>query len=322
VREVSAPPLGVSMSESIDAGPTRAMTDAAMLRVSRVETCDIPPYFANDAAGPAVMSDLAYGDDDHQRYDLALPEGTPKALVVIVHGGGWTAGTKALFRPTIRSLSTIGYAAASIEYRLARDDRRKFPAGLADVRCGIRAARARAGVAKLVILGASSGGHLAAMVATQPNATEFDGECPDRAPIRVDGAILYYAPLELDQARERYIPKMRQAVDELLYGAKAYADGGIDETTSDWMYRARTATPSHAINGATPAMLLLHGGSDNIVPIQDPRDFTAALQRAGVPALLVEVPDQGHGFPVLGRKAELRPASCSVLHFLEEIAAR
>jgi acetyl esterase/lipase len=307
------------MSESAHA-PSET-PDAAVMTIARVDTCEIPPYFANDAAGPAVMVDLTYGDDDHQKYDLALPDiPVPKALVVLVHGGGWTAGTKALFRPTIRSLATIGYAAATVEYRLARDERRRFPAGLADVRCAIRAVQTRVGVAKLVLLGASAGGHLAAMVAAEP-AGMFDGDCADRTPIHVDGAVLYYAPLALDRARERYIPKMRQAVDELLFGAKAFQDG-VDESSPDWMARAREATPSHAVGHGTPPMLLLHGAADNIVPVEDALELAAALKQAGTPSLVIEVPEQGHGFPVLGRKPELRPASCSVLHFLEQIAAR
>jgi acetyl esterase/lipase len=316
-RLPNAPPLGVSVSETASVPVVRR--DAQALHIERVETCDIPPYFANDAAGPAVMTDLAYGDDDHQRYDLALPDvPMPRALVVLVHGGGWTAGSKSLFRPTIRSLATIGYAAATVEYRLARDDRRKFPAGLSDVRCAIRAARGRVGISKIIVIGASAGGHLAAML----EAPGFDADCSDRTPIHIDGAVLYYAPLELDRARERYIPKMRQAVDELLYGAKAFAEGGVDESSSDWMMRAREVTPSHGIGASTPPTLLLHGTADTIVPVDDGRDFAAALEREGVPFLLVEVPNQGHGFPVLGRKPELAAVSCTVVHFLEQIAAQ
>ncbi len=329
---IAIPPLGVSMSEPGPAG--EEVRDAAALKLARVDSCEVPPFVANDAAGPSVIEDIAYGDDKRQKYDLALPE-SPRALVVIVHGGGWTSGGKGLYRPTIRMLAELGYAAASVGYRLAGDASRAFPVGLADVRCAIRAAQAKVGLRKTIVLGASAGGHLAAMVAAVPEAPMFDGDCADRRPVHVDGAILYYAPLAIDRARERYVPIMRQAVDELLYGAKTFADeedGGTGDHAAksdaferahegNWAMRANAATPGdYPLHGAPP-MLLLQGAEDPIVPPADARDFDAALERAGVPHLLVELPDQKHGFPVLGHKPELKPASCTMLHFLEQIAA-
>ncbi len=311
------------MSETVDAASEDVVRANAVTLV-RVEECTLPDFIPNDAAGPTVIEDISYGEDARQKYDLVLPESAPKALVVIVHGGGWTSGGKGLFRPTIRMLGALGYAAASVGYRLASDSSRAFPMGLADVRCAIRAAGARAGVAKIILLGASAGGHLAALAAVAPDALQWDRECRDRRPLKIAGAILYYAPLEIDRARGRYVPIMRQAVDELLFGAKTYKDldGGIDEDGSDYLFRAREATPRYAITKDAPPMLLLNGGADTIVPIADARDFSAALQRAGVPNLVVELPDQGHGFPVLGHKPALKPASCSTLHFLEQISAQ
>ena len=124
---------------------------------------------------------------------------------------------------------------------------------------------------------------------------------------------------------------MRQAVDELLYGAKTFADeepagersakvDDFERRHTDWALRAHEATPSHHDLRGAPPMLLLQGGEDNIVPPADAHDFAAALDRAGVPHLVVELPNEKHGFPVLGHKPELKPASCTMLHFLEQIA--
>jgi len=81
--EPAVPPLGASMSETIDANvePPR---DAGALTMARVNECEIPAYIANDAGGPSVLEDVAYGDDKKQKYDLVLPETPPRALVVIV----------------------------------------------------------------------------------------------------------------------------------------------------------------------------------------------------------------------------------------------
>jgi acetyl esterase/lipase len=334
----SVPPLGVSLSEPPAPKEEEAVApaDAGALRIARVDECRLPKYIRNNAPAPGITldEDVAYGDDRRQKYDVALPDDRPKALVVIIHGGGWTSGYKRLFRPTIRMLATMGYAAASVEYRLASSDSHAFPAGLDDVRCAIRAVATRAGVRKTILLGASSGAHLAAMAALTEDAPQYDGDCSDRRPLHVDGAVLYYAPLELDRAPQRYVPIMRQAVDEFLYGVRRVAcarspygrcpgdDAGVEEGSADWLAKARAATPSHLVRKDAPPMLILQGQDDNIVPPQDARDFAAALEHAGVPHLLVEVPGEKHGFPVIGYERALRTSSCTMLRFLSQIASR
>ena len=68
-------------------------------------------------------------------------------------------------------------------------------------------------------------------------------------------------------------------------------------------------------------MLLVHGAADPIVPIEDSRAMDRALRAAHVPSLLIELPDEKHGFFVLGRREALKTASCTVLHFLETTAS-
>ncbi len=323
------PPAGLSLAEPLVTAGGLGEQDASAPspsrpELTRVDSCDVPRPPAADAGVPEIERDIAYGSDSRQRYDLAIPEGKPnKLLVVMIHGGGWTSGKKSLFAPTIRTFASLGYLAASVEYRLASDGRRAFPAGLADVRCGLRAVQARArdlGATRTVVIGASSGGHYAAMLALAGDAEGFDGDCAERGPVRVDGAVLYYAPLELDRARERYPPKMVQAVDELIEGVAAVSRGS-EMPAADYGAKARAATPSHFVDGADPPIVLVHGQADNIVPIQDSRDLKAALDRAKVPSVLVEIPEQKHGFPVLGWWPTLQPASCTVLRFLQALQA-
>jgi acetyl esterase/lipase len=323
---VRVPPAGISLAEpgldasvELAATPTMDASAKAQPLLARVDSCEVPRAPQADASVPEVEHDVAYGPDPRQRYDLAIPATSPKLLVVMIHGGGWTSGRKSLFLPTIRTFASLGYLAASLEYRLASSGPRAFPVGLADVRCGLRAAQARAralGAARTVVIGASSGGHYAAMLALAGDAKGFDGDCAERGPVHVDGAVLYYAPLELDRTRERYPPKMVQAVDELFQGASVVKQGG-GMPLATWNAEALAATPRRYVDGADPPILELHGEADPIVPIEDSRDLAAALDAAHVPALLVELPEQKHGFPVLGRSAALQPASCTTLRFLQ-----
>jgi dipeptidyl aminopeptidase/acylaminoacyl peptidase len=68
--------------------------------------------------------------------------------------------------------------------------------------------------------------------------------------------------------------------------------------------------------------LLLHGSADSIVPVDDSRSFKRALDEHHVPSLLVELPDQAHGFAVLSRKPELAPATCTAWAFLDRVLSR
>jgi len=120
--------------------------------------------------------------------------------------------------------------------------------------------------------------------------------------------------VELRDSATRYPPKMRQAVEELLR-----VDGGPE----DFEARAALATPATRLGlGRPPPILLVHGDADTVVPIDDSRSFKRALDAHGVPSLLVEVHDQGHGFAVLARKEPLLPATCTAWAFLDRVAAR
>jgi acetyl esterase/lipase len=258
-------------------------------------------------------NDLPYGALTRQSFDFARPRAAveKRGIVVIVHGGGWTSGTKRLFRKTLALLAGQGYAAGAMNYRLAASPALAFPIQAEDVRCGLHAivnrAVANGHAPRVVLIGASAGGHLA-MLAASPVATQlFDQpSCANAAQFTIGGVISYYAPLRLDSARARYIPIMNQAVDELLRAP--------DEAT--WRARVATATiDRYLLNGYPPA-LLVHGEQDNIVPAEDSRWTADKLAILGSDASLVTLPDGRHGFAVLGAQPAVRPATCAAWAFV------
>ena len=68
----------------------------------------------------AVLKDLIYRPgSDRGLLDLTLPEGRgPFPVVVCLHGGGWTGGSKEKMAEYARLLSTAGFAAVASNYRL------------------------------------------------------------------------------------------------------------------------------------------------------------------------------------------------------------
>ena len=124
-----------------------------------------------------------------QKMDVYFPNsGGPWPVFLYVHGGGWNKGDKAEGAGW-RYLNDHGYLVVSVNYRLAAYNI-KFPAMIEDVKCAVRSLRAHAGEYNLNpdrigVLGASAGGHLAALLGTSdPGAGWEFGRVP--RPIQPD----------------------------------------------------------------------------------------------------------------------------------------
>jgi acetyl esterase/lipase len=112
---------------------------------------------ARSAAGKAKL-DVAYGERPRNRLDLFLPDGTPKGLVVFIHGGYWKAFEKSEWSHLAAGSIDSGYAVAMPTYTLCPDIR---IAGIVrEVAAGIETA-ARLVEGPVMLTGHSAGGHLA-----------------------------------------------------------------------------------------------------------------------------------------------------------------
>jgi arylformamidase len=102
---------------------------------------------------------LAYGGAARQRFDLFLPEGTPKGLLVYVHGGYWLAFGRETWSHLAAGGLARGWACAMPSYTLAPEAR------ISDITVEIgRAVDAAAGMVAgpVVVTGHSAGGQLSA----------------------------------------------------------------------------------------------------------------------------------------------------------------
>lgn len=115
--------------------------------------------FRADAAG---WLDMPYGPGARERVDLFLPEGSPRGLVVFVHGGYWIATDKSLWSHLAAGSVAAGWAVALPSYDLCPAIR---IGGI--VRQVARAVDHVAGMVAgpIVLTGHSAGGHIAARLA-------------------------------------------------------------------------------------------------------------------------------------------------------------
>ncbi|MBR0795744.1 alpha/beta hydrolase [Bradyrhizobium jicamae] len=108
------------------------------------------------AEGRASL-DIAYGRHERQRLDLFLPKGTPKGLVVFVHGGFWMAFDKNSWSHLARGAVELGYAVALPSYRLAPEAR--IGEIVSDIAAAIDHVAGEVG-GPITLTGHSAGGHL------------------------------------------------------------------------------------------------------------------------------------------------------------------
>jgi acetyl esterase/lipase len=94
-------------------------------------------------------------------YLPAEPVGRPIPVIVFLHGGGWSGGTRTTGPDFRRYFARDGFAMVSIEYRLTPSI--TFPANV-DVRTAVRWIKANAAAhaldpARICLWGTSAGGH-------------------------------------------------------------------------------------------------------------------------------------------------------------------
>ncbi len=143
---------------------------------------------------------VAYGPDPAHRLDIHPPVLANGLAVLWLHPGGWTSGDRTGMGPIVAQLVADGATVFSADYRLTPDH--AFPAQIHDVKRAIRYVKSRRSDfphRRLVVAGASAGGHLAALAATSAGDLE-PVDLPPQLAVHdssVDGGISLSGPMDL-----------------------------------------------------------------------------------------------------------------------------
>lgn len=223
---------------------------------------------------------IRYGDDPSQFAELTLPSGTPRGLVVVIHGGFWKAQYDlSLGQPLAADLVAQGWAALNLEYRRVGNGG-GVPATLDDVRTAID--RVAGDYGTVVTLGHSAGGHLAT----------WAGHAVDT----VTHVISQAGVVDLVAADR----------EGLGGGAvRAFLGAAPIDAEVDPLQQLPLAVPVWCV----------HGSDDVVVPISQSRSYVDAATAAGGQAELVEV--AGDHFVVIDPTS---PAWARTLEVLDSIA--
>lgn len=163
----------------------------------------IPPKSPDtvyDAGMGYSLQNIAYGTHAEQKMDMYLPanrsQGSTKVFV-LVHGGGWSGGSKADFTDYFNNLKTLypNHGVINLNYRLGTAGSPGFPKQIDDITAAIsEAQKPKYNLGnKYFMIGASAGGHLSMLYGYAHNpAHEVKGICNIVGPADLtDSAYMY-----------------------------------------------------------------------------------------------------------------------------------
>jgi acetyl esterase/lipase len=267
---VPAPPTSSTIRRS---GTTTSSTSTTTSTTTMPTTTTSSPTGSTTSTVPD--SGNGPGPNGVQIYLPDEPRGAP--AVVLVHGGGWVAGTPASTASLAKSLAEAGAIVFNASYRTALTGG-GYPATFDDIACAVRYARFRlgelGGSGELILVGHSAGAHISAVVTLSEDA--FGPDCPWQGSSTPDRFVGLAGLYEIDA--------VAPVMDVFLGGDRS-------EAPDAW----QAADPfAHLDAAAGMDIMLVHGRDDSIVPPAASEQFAAALEDAGARVDLELVDGAGH----------------------------
>lgn len=232
----------------------------------------------------STLMNVAYGTDAAQKMDVYLPAGRTSAstkVLVLVHGGGWTAGDKNEFDPYIATLKQRlpGYAIFNVNYRLATSNANRFPAQENDVKSVVEYIAARQteyGVSdKFVLLGFSAGAHLALLQGYKHTNV-----------IKPKAIVSFFGPTDLVDMYNNPVSPYAPLLLEALLASKPSQNIDVYNQSSPLYFASASSAPT----------MLLHGGKDDLVAHTQSGTLYNKLKSLNVVTQYVFYPNEGHGW--------------------------
>lgn len=226
------------------------------------------------------LTDIAYGSDSQQIMDVYLPANRDEntKVFVLIHGGGWNAGSKADMGFMYETLKLYypNHAIVNMGYRLATLSSPGYPKQIQDIDLALaEIKKAKYGVSdEVFLLGGSAGGHLAMLY----------GYAFDEAN-RVKGIANTVGPADFTDPSYTNDPAFEYA---LIYfvGPETYV-----ENPSLWA----EASPVTHISSSSPKTISFYGSADPLVPATQMDRLHDKLDAFGVVNEKTMYDGEGHG---------------------------
>lgn len=217
--------------------------------------CVIALLFVNVVYAIQITRDIPYTYDGRQTLDLFVPEDTggletiPRPAAIVIHSGGWSSGSRDEMEYIAVWFADQGFVVINVSYALAPEN--KWPAQIVDVIQGVwwlkeNAGRYNINPNKILAVGASAGGHLAAMLG-QSSVSNLGAEVDSE----VHGIVSFSGPWNIPEGTTNI---QTNFISLLL---------PIDTPEARYLI-----SPLYRISRHSPPVLIFHGTDDELVPFQ------------------------------------------------------
>jgi pectinesterase len=225
--------------------------------------------------------DLQYGEAGGEKLllDAHVPDGVgPFPILIMVHGGGWTAGDKETDIVPVFAATATNFTWFTINYRLAPTNR--WPAGFDDVETAIRwvkqhGADFKGDPHRIALLGYSAGGHLVALAGTYAAADTS-----------VQAVVAWAPPTDLVADNER-----RGGLSSSMRALFGFESTNL---TDDVRAVLKKNSPTTYVRPGLAPFLLIQGSDDKTVLYRHTLAFQKQLQAAGVGCDLIVITNGQH----------------------------
>jgi acetyl esterase/lipase len=192
-----------------------------------------------------------------------------------------------------------------VSYRYTPDE--AFPAPIEDVNCAVCWLRSHADQYKvdkdrIGVVGFSCGGTLACLLGIK--GCQDDRASEDKVAThsgRLRAIVSFYGATDFAQLHEVCQRKVKA---KEISPVERMQSGYIMRTLERWLGGSPSkvpeqyalASPLHQVSKDSPPLLLIHGGDDHVVPVEQSQQLAAKLQASGRPVHFLVVGGAGHDF--------------------------
>ena len=215
----------------------------------------------------------------------------PAPLLVFIHGGGWSGGERADYLVYLVAFAKKGYVTATVSYRLLKDA--PYPACAEDITDAVQWFYKNGKTYgydpdRIALIGGSAGAHLALLAAYgwKKSGANSDSTAADTVHHRIKAVVDIYGPTDLTTD----FSKNNSTVTSFL--AHTYQEA------PELFIKA---SPIHYLNKNNPPTMILHGTSDQTVPISQSDLLKSKLDSLGVPNVYFRVPLWPHTMDIIQR---------------------